>query len=76
MVDAFKFSTSTIQPNFKQKIQIKSFIILAVLGQSVQRVGGAYLCVIAPKQHTFFRKNVAAVASRWQHCVRFDEPRI
>ena len=27
---------------------------------------------IASGQHSFFRKNAAAVASRWQHCVRFD----
>ena len=25
---------------------------------------------------SFFRRNVAAVASRWQHCVRFDRPEI
>ena len=23
-------------------------------------------------QHSFFQKNVAAVASRWQYCVRFE----
>ena len=30
--------------------------------------------VIAPRQCSSFRRNVAAVASRWQHCVRFDRP--
>ena len=28
--------------------------------------------VIAPGQHSFFRRNVAAMTSRWQHRVRFD----
>ena len=50
-----------------QIIQIKSFIVLAVIRRSVKRVGGAHLRVIAPGQHSFFRKNVAAVASSWQH---------
>ena len=56
--------------------QIKSFVILAVVRRSVQRVCGAHLLVIAPKQHSSFRRNVAEVASRWQHCVRFDRPEI
>ena len=34
------------------------------------------LRVIAPGQHSSFRRNVATVASRWQHCVRFDRPEI
>ena len=32
--------------------------------------------IIAPGQHNFIRRNIAAVASRWQHCVRFDRPEI
>ena len=28
------------------------------------------------RQHCFFRKNIAAVASCWQHCVPFDWPEI
>ena len=28
--------------------------------------------VIAPGQHSFFQRNIAAVASLWQHCVQFD----
>ena len=43
--------------------QIKSFIILAVIRQSLLRVGGAHLHVIAPGQHISFPKNVAAVES-------------
>ena len=35
-----------------------------------------HLRVIAPKQSSFFQRNVAAVASRWQLCVRFDRPEI
>ena len=42
--------------------------MLAVLYRRVKRVGGTHLCVIAPGQHSSFR-NVAAMASRWQHCV-------
>ena len=34
----------------------------------MQRVGGAHLRVVAPSQDTSFRRNVAAMASRWQHC--------
>ena len=33
-----------------------------------------HICIIAPGQHSSFRRNVAAVASHWQHCVRFDRP--
>ena len=36
----------------------------------------AQLRVIAPGQHSFFGRNVAAMASRWQHCVRFERPEI
>ena len=56
--------------------QVKSFIILAVICRSMWRVGGAHLCIVAPGQHSFFWKNVAAAASRWQHCVLFDRPEI
>ena len=48
------------------QIQIKLFIILPVLRRSVRRVGEAHLCVIAPGQHSSFRKNVAAVTRRRQ----------
>ena len=27
-------------------------------------------------QHSSFQRNVAAVESRWQHCLRFDRPEI
>ena len=62
--------------SYKGDKKIKSFIILAVIRQSVQRVGGAHLRVIAPGQHSSFRRNVAAVASHWQHYVRFDRSKI
>ena len=32
------------------------------------------LRVIALGLRSFFRRNVAAVASRWQHCDRFERP--
>ena len=52
-------------------------IIFAVLRQSVYRV----LRSPSPRhctygQHSYFRKNVAAVASCWQLYVRFDRPEI
>ena len=47
-------------------------ITLRKSGKSVYRVCGSHLHVIEPKQHSAFRRNVAAVASRWQHCVQFD----
>ena len=53
--------------------RIESFIILAILHQSVQRVCWAHLLVVGPRQHCSFRKTDAAVASRWQRCVRFDQ---
>ena len=34
------------------------------------------LRAIASEQDNSFRRNVAAVASRWQHCVQFDRPKI
>ena len=37
---------------------------------------GAHFRVIVPRQHSYNRKNVTAMASRWQHCVRFDRPEI
>ena len=46
-------------------------IIVAGLRRSVYRVSGAHLGVTAPGQHSFFWRNVAAMASRWQHCVWF-----
>ena len=45
----------------KRFYQIKSFIILAVLRESVYRVCWAHLRVIAPGQHSSFQRNVAAV---------------
>ena len=33
-------------------------------------------CARATRLHSSFWRNVAAVASRWQHCVRFDRPEI
>ena len=61
---------------FEKCCQIKSFIILALLRQSVQRVCEAHLRVFAPGQNSCVRKNAAAAASHWQHCVQFDRPEI
>ena len=36
----------------------------------------AHLRVIAPGKHISFRRNVAVATSRWQHCIRFDQPEI
>ena len=35
---------------------------------------GPYPRHCAHKQHSSFRSNVAAAASRWQHYIRFDRP--
>ena len=40
------------------KIKIKSFIILAVLHRRVYRVNEAHLRIIAPRQHSFFQRNM------------------
>ena len=48
--------------------QIKSFI-LAIIRRTVSGIGGAHIRVIAAKQYISFRKNVAAVARRWQRQV-------
>ena len=66
-----------MQPKiFQIKSIKKSFIILAVLRLSMQRVCGTHLPVIAGRQHSFFRRNAAAVASCWQHYFRCDRPEI
>ena len=36
----------------------------------------AHIRVIALRQLSFFRRDVAAVASRWQFGVRFDRPEV
>ena len=37
----------------------------------------AHFLIIAPgRQHSSFRMNIAAVASRFQHCVRLDRPAV
>ena len=54
----------------------KPFIVLAVFRRNVQRVCEAHLHVSAPGKHSSFRRNAAAVASRWQHCVQLDQPEI
>ena len=42
--------------------------------KACNELAGAHLRVIAPGQHSVFRRNVIAVESRWQHCVQFDRP--
>ena len=42
---------------FLKSKQIYSFIILALLGRSVQQVGGTHLRFILPRQHSSFRRN-------------------
>ena len=37
---------------------------------------GAHLQVIAPRQHSSFRKNIVAVANHWQHSIQFNRPEI
>ena len=54
---------------------MKSFTILAILRRIVQHVSKAHFRVIAPGQHSSFR-DVTAKASRWQHCVEFDRPKL
>ena len=49
----------------RNQTQIEIFFTLVVLRR-----------VIAPGQHSFYRRNVAAVTSHWQHCVRFDRSKI
>ena len=72
-----RFLIPDLNTMFNQKqIRIKSFIILAVLRRSVQQVDGAHLPVIAPRQHSFFRRNVTAVPSHWQYCVDLTGPRL
>ena len=49
-------------------IQIKSLIIVAALCQSVLRIEVVHLCIIAPGQPRFIRRNAAMEVIRWQHC--------
>ena len=58
------------------QIKIKCFVVLAALRRNVKRVGGAHIRVIALRQLSFFRRDVAAVARCWQFGVRFDRPEV
>ena len=58
--DVGKFQQINPVGNYDNTAKIKSFIILAVLRRSVKRVDGAHLRVIAPGQHSFLRRNIAA----------------
>ena len=44
--------------------------------EACNEFAGGHLRFLALAQHSSFWRNVAAVASRWQHCVRFDRPEI
>ena len=50
------------------KLQIKSFIILGALLQSVYRVGGAISASLRPGNTVPFK-----MSQRWQHCEQFDQ---
>ena len=55
--------------------QIKSFIIFAELRpKCVTSLQGPSPRHCARRQHSSFRRHVAAVASSWQHHVLFDRP--
>ena len=58
LCDVFSFSCNNCALNGKydKMRQIKSFIILAELRRSLNRVGGAHLRVIALGQHSPFEK--------------------
>ena len=55
---------------------VKSSVILGVIRRNLYLVDEAHLRVIAPGKHSSFQKNVAAISSRWQHCLRFDRSQI
>ena len=44
--------------------------------EACNELAGPISAPLAPGHHCSFRRNVTAVASRWQHCVRFDPPEI
>ena len=54
--------------------RIKSQIFYYIHCTMPKRVASwrGHFRIIAPWQHSFFRRNVVPVASRWQHCVRFE----
>ena len=60
--------------------QIKSKLNLSLYSlycaEACNELSGAHFLTIAPGQHSSFPKYVAAVVSRWQHCVQFDRPGI
>ena len=72
MVNFFKNVQVAAAENFYIP-QTKSFIILDVLPGRLYRVGGNRR-VIASAQHSSFPRNVAAEASRWQHCSIMNGP--
>ena len=52
-----------------QLLFIYTFMILAVLQRSVQKVCGTHLRVFVPGWHSFFQRTIA-MESRWKRCVR------
>ena len=52
-----------------QKLNLHYIRVITPKGE---KSGESHLCGLAPGQHPL--KNVAAVANRWRHCVRFDRP--
>ena len=62
------FVNSSVGMNFILRIACLCCEMMKLL-LSIHR---AHLRVIAPGQHSFFRRNVSAMASRLQHCVQFD----
>ena len=67
-------------PNKHLKAQIKSIksflSTCCITPKRVTSWRGPSLPHCTCEQLGFFRRNAAAVASRWQHCVQFDRPEV
>ena len=72
----FKFHVIFFNLKSFKSMTYQSFHYTCFITRSVERVCGAYLRVTAPGRLSSFQRNIAAVASRWEHCVRFDRPGI
>ena len=51
-------------------------LYLQYYAEACNELAGLISSSLYPGQHSFFRRNLAAVASRRQHCVQFDRPEI
>ena len=79
--NVLKFEITRPIQSKKELLQMRTLNLIFhdtrfITPKSLFRVSGPHLRVMACVQHSSFRSNVAAMASCWQHYVRFVRPEI